>query len=61
MKTDNTLPTATLQKHWAVITGASTEEDKQRALEAMRLHQEKNHPRRAVVRLTTWNGKVVPI
>jgi hypothetical protein len=61
MKTDSTLPIATLEKHDAVITNACTEDDKRRALEAIRVHQEKMHPHRAVTRLTTWNGRVVPL
>jgi hypothetical protein len=41
---------------------ASTEEEKQHAQEALRIHQEKNHPKRVAIRVPTWNGKpVVPI
>jgi hypothetical protein len=62
MKTDSTLPERTLAKHGAIVHGASTEDDKQRALEAMRKFQEEHHPKRVAISVPTWNGKpVVPI
>ena len=60
MKTsDNTLPTATLEKHDAVITGASTEEEKAAALAAVRKFQEDHHPKRVTIVVPRWNDKPV--
>jgi hypothetical protein len=42
--------------------GASTEEEKQLAIETVRKHQQLFHPKRVAIRVPTWNGKpVVPI
>ena len=60
MKTaDSTLPVATLEKHGAVISGASTEDEKAAALAAVHKFQEDHHPKRVTIVVPRWNDKPV--